>query len=216
MKLHMYALGGALLLAGCADTPAPAQPFAIEMVEPLTLTPIHVAPEQKATYYAQYEEIIERINGIGYDVELQLQPLAKFGDNDWLDAAQFEQLAKSRAQAKMIVQANEQPVSPLLVPKFSTLQTDNFEASIRFEGSFNTQLSENTEAGRQLFDAFYSITSAAVNEHATWTQLGFDTTLSADKTTYTVSVDGTYSEYGISSSHIIEIPFVCDEFGGIS
>lgn len=212
----MYALGGALLLAGCADKPAPAQPIAVETIEPLTLTPIHVAPEQKATYYAQYEEIIERINGIGYDVELQLQPLAKFTDNDWLSVEQFEQLASARAKAKMIVQANEQPVSPMLVPKFVTLQSDTLSADIRFEGSFNTQLNENTEVGGQLFDAFYSITSAAVNEHATWTQLGFDATLSPDKTTYTVSVGGTYSEYGISSSHIIEIPFVCDEVGGIS
>ena len=90
------------------------------------------------------------------------------------------------------------------------------EANIIFNGSFDTQLNENTPKGRQLFSVFNGISSEVVDTNGSWTQLDYDESLVDGATVYNIAVGGKYSKSGIISSHIIEMEFHCNENGGIS
>ncbi len=77
-------------------------------------------------------------------------------------------------------------------------------------------MNENTSNGRQLFSVFNGISSEAVDANGSWTQLGYEESLIEGKTVYKIAVGGNYSQSGIISSHIIEMEFHCDIYGGIS
>lgn len=233
LKRYFYIsiLLGTLALSGCINdetdnTEATAESLATERsrtinneanttkteeVEPI---PLNLTQEQKEEYYQKYVAIIERVNAENNeDFELELEPITDFLDEYWIEIENFEKLAKERANASIVVVENNERYNPMSVPKTVTLKIGSKEANIIFKGSFDTQLNENTSKGRQLFSVFNGI-SADVN--ASWTQLGYEESLIDGNTVYKIAVGGKYSQSGIISSHIIEMEFHCDIYGGIS
>lgn len=179
--------------------------------------PLNLTQEQKEEYYQKYAAIIEKVNEENNeDLELELEPITAFLDDDWIEVEEFEKLAKKRADASIIILENNQNYNPISVPKTVKLQIGSKEVNITFEGSFETQLNSTTSGGRQLFSAFNSISSEAENIDGSWTQLGYDETLVDGSTAYNINVGGKYSQSGIISLHIIEIEFHCNENGEIS
>lgn len=185
-----------------------------EEVEPI---PLNLTQKQKEEYYQKYVAIIERVNGENNeDFELELEPLTDFLDEYWIEIEDFEQLAKERANASIVVVENNERYNPMSVPKTVTLKIGSKEANIIFKGSFDTQLNENTSKERQLFSVFNGISSEAAGANGSWTQLGYEESLIDGNTVYKIAVGGKYSQNGIISSHIIEMEFHCDIYGGIS
>jgi PBP1b-binding outer membrane lipoprotein LpoB len=179
--------------------------------------PLNLTQEQKEEYYQKYVAIIEKVNAISEeDFTLELEPITALINEHWIKVEEFEKLAKERANASIIVLENNERYNPMSVPKTVKLQIGSKEANIIFEGSFDTQLNENTSKGRQLFSVFNGISSEVLDTSGSWIQLGYDESLSDGDTVYKIVVGGKYSQSGIISSHNIEMEFHCNENGGIS
>ena len=232
--LYISVLLGTIVLSGCsadeadnkevtAETLNTEQSSAINNevnttktveVEPI---PLNLTQEQKEEYYQKYVAIIDNLNAENNeDFELELEPITDFLDEYWIEVADFEKLAKERANASIVVVENNERYNPGLVPKTVTLQIGSKEANIIIKGSFDTQLNENTSEGRQLFSAFHSISSEAESADSGWTQLGYTDLQTSDGITYPIIVTGKFTQSGIISSHHLELEFHCDENGGIS
>lgn len=183
-------------------------------VEPI---PLNLTQEQKEEYYQKYVAIIESVNAENNeDFELELEPITDFLDEYWIEIEDFEKIAKERANASIVVLENNERFNPMIVPKTVALKIGSKTANIIFKGSFDTQLNENTSKGRQLFSVFNGISSEAAGANGSWTQLGYEESLIEGSTVYKIAVGGKYSQSGIISSHIIEMEFDCDIYGGIS
>ncbi|WP_391375243.1 hypothetical protein [Lysinibacillus sp. KU-BSD001] len=236
MKKYFYIsiLLGAFALSGCTDDEvdnkevteesSPAeQSTAINNEVNATKTeeaapiPLNLTQEQKEEYYQKYVAIIEKVNAENNEEsELELEPITAFLNDYWIEVDEFEKLAKERANASIIVLENKERYHPAEVPKTVTLKMGSKKANIIFEGSFDTQLNENTPKGRQLFSVFNGISSEAADANGSWTQLDYDESLVDGATVYNIAVGGKYSQSGIISSHIIEMEFHCNENGAIS
>ncbi|MCS1384815.1 hypothetical protein NXZ75_21915 [Lysinibacillus sphaericus] len=232
MKKWFYisVLLGTIVLSGCTDNKevtaelvSTKQSMVIDKngntikKEEAALIPLNLTQEQKEEYYQKYVAIIEKVNVISEeDFALELEPITALLDEHWIEVAEFEKLAKERANASIVVVENNERYNPMIVPKTVTLKIGSKEANIIFKGSFDTQLNENTPKGRQLFSAFHKISSQAVDANGSWTQLGYDESLVDGATVYNIAVGGKYSQSGIISSHIIDMEFHCNENGGIS
>lgn len=232
LKKYLYSsiLLGAVALSGCTDAKEVTNESltteqSITMnndvnttnAEEIATILLNLTQEQKEEYYQKYGVIIEKVNAISEeDFTLELGPITAFLDDDWIEVEEFEKLAKERANATIVVLENTERYNPLSVPKTVKLQIGSREANIIFNGSFDTQLNENTPKGRQLFSAFNGITSEAADTNGSWLQLGYDESLIGGDTVYKVTVGGKYSQNGIISSHHIEMDFHCNENGGIS
>lgn len=181
------------------------------------ITSLNLTQEQKEKYYQKYVAIVERVNAEhNDDFELELEPITDFLDEYWLENEDFEKIAKQRANASIVVVENNERYNPMIVPKTVILKIGLKEENIIFKGSFDTQLNENTPKGRQLFSVFNGITSKAADVNGNWTQLAYNDFLIDGNTVYKIAVAGKYSQKGIISSHIIEMEFDCDIYGGIS
>lgn len=231
LKKYFYVsiLLGAFALSGCTDNKEVTEESLAEQskannnvvntakTKEVAPIPLNLSQEQKEEYYQNYVAIIEKVNAISEeDFTLELEPITDFLNEDWIEVDQFEKLAKERANASIIVLDNNERYNPISVPKTVKLQLGSKEASIIFEGSFDTQLNENSSKGRQLFSAFNSISSKTLDTSGSWTQLGYNESLSDGDTIYKIVVGGKYSQSGIVSSHNIEIEFHCNKNGGIS
>lgn len=232
LKKYFYisVLLGTIVLSGCTDnkevtaeSASTKQSIVIDKngniikKEEAAPIPLNLTQEQKEEYYQKYVAIIERVSAENNeDSELELEPITDFLDEYWIEIEDFEKLAKERANASIVVVENNERYNPMSVPKTVTLKIGSKEANIIFEGSFDTQLNENTPKGRQLFSVFNSISSEAENTDESWTQLGYDESLVDGGTVYNIIVGGKYSQSGIISLHNIEIEFHCNKNGGIS
>lgn len=232
LKKYFYIsiLLGTMALSGCtkdeADyTEASSESLDIEQSRAINTTkteesapiPLNLTQEQKEEYYQKYVAIIEKVNAENNeDFELELEPITEFVDEYWIEVADFEKLAKERADTTIVFSENSERYNPMSVPKTVKLQIGSKEANIIFNGSFDTQLNSNTPEGRQLFSVFNSISSEAENADGSWTQLGYDDLLVEDGTVYNIFVGGKYTQRGIISAHAFALKFNCDKNGGIS
>lgn len=232
--LYISILLGTVALSGCTDDEADNKEVKNESLtteqsitinnevnttnaEEVATIPLDLTQDQKEEYYQKYGVVIEKVNAENKEgFTLELEPITAFLDDDWIEVEDFEKLAKERANATIVVLENNERYNPMSVPKTVKLQIGSKEVNIIFEGSFNTQLNENTPKGRQLFSAFNGITSEAADTSGSWLQLGYDESLIGGDTIYKIAVGGKYSQSGIISSHAIEMEFHCNENGGIS
>jgi hypothetical protein len=182
--------------------------------EEMSVTPLDLTQEQKESYYKEYVTVIEKVNS-EYDANLKIEPIDEFTDEYWIEVKDFEKMAKDRANAKIIVSKNTDFYAPDLVPKKAEFQIGSSVRTINFSGSFETQLNSNTSDGRQLFSGMNSI-SSQVESDGIWEQTGYDYSIINDGRSYRVTVGGKYSDSGISSPHLIDVEFNCNENGGIS
>ena len=236
LKKYLYTsiLLGAVTLSGCTNDEVKNKEVTAESAtteqskannnevyttkaEEVAPIPLNLTQEQKEDYYQKYGFIIEKVNTENEEgFTLELEPITAFLEDDWIEVEDFEKLAKERANATIVVLENNERYNPLSVPKTVKLQIGSKEANIIFKGSFDTQLNENTSKGRQLFSAFYGITSEVADANGSWIQLGYEESLIDGDTKYNIAVGGKYSQSGIISSHNIDIEFHCNENGGIS
>lgn len=236
LKKYLYAgiLLGTVVLAGCnvnEETEGQVkeeikkdlidgQTVEVEAVsdtakgEEMSATSLDLTQEQKESYYKEYVTVIEKVNS-EYDANLEIEPIGEFHDEYWIEVKDFEKIAKDRANAKIIVSKNTDVYSPVLVPKNAEFQIGSSVRTISFSGSFETQLNSNTPDGRQLFSGMNSI-SSQVEGDGVWEQTGYDYSIMNGSRSYKVTVGGKYSDSGISSSHLIDVEFYCNENGGIS
>ena len=236
LKKYFYVsvLLGSIALSGCTDDEDSSKVVTEESLnteksieinnkvnttktEEVAPIPLDLTQEQKEEYYQKYVAIIEKVNAISEeDFTLELEPITALLNEHWIEVEEFEKLAKERANATIVVLENNERYNPMSVPKTVKLQIGSKEANIIFKGSFDTQLNENTSKGRQLFSAFYGITSEVADANGSWIQLGYEESLIDGDTKYNIAVGGKYSQSGIISSHNIDIEFHCNENGGIS
>lgn len=230
LKKYFYisVLLGTIVLSGCTDnkevtaeSASTKQSIVIDKngntikKEEAAPIPLNLTQEQKEEYYQKYIAIIDNSNE-KYEKNYELEPITEFIDDYWLEVEDFEKLAKERANMSIVVVENNERYNPMSVPKTVTLKIGSKEANIIFKGSFDTQLNENTSKGRQLFSVFNGISSESADASGSWTQLGYEESLIDGNTVYKIAVGGKYSQSGIISSHIIEMEFDCDIYGGIS
>lgn len=236
LKKYLYAgiLLGTVVLAGCnvnneterqvkeeiKKDLADGQVVEVEAVsdtvkgEKMSVTPLDLTQEQKENYYKEYVAIIKKANS-EYGANLEIKPINEFHDEYWIEVKDFEKMAKDRANAKIIVSKNTDVYAPDLVPKTAEFQIGSRVRTISFSGSFETQLNSNTADGRQLFSGMNSI-SSQVEGDGIWEQTGYDYSIINNGRSYRITVGGKYSDSGISSSHLIDVEFNCNENGGIS
>ncbi|ATP40375.1 hypothetical protein CSE16_10130 [Solibacillus sp. R5-41] len=236
MKKYFYVsiLLGAFALSGCTDDEADNKEVkdeplnteqSIEINNEANTTkiveaapiPLNLTQEEKAEYYQKYVEILEKVNEENNEAfELEMEPITAFLDENWIEVADFEKLAKERANMSITVLENSEGYSPGAVPKTVMLQIGSKVANIIFEGSFDTQLNSNTPEGIQLFSAFNGISSEAENADGNWTQFGNVALLKDGGVTYVIEVSGKYSQSGIISTHTMALKFNCNKYGAIS
>ena len=209
--LYISILFGALALSGCTDDEVDSK----EITEEVSPTLLNLTQDQQEDYYQQYVAVIEGINA-EHNTELKLEPITTFSDDDWVEVDTFKERAKERADVSIAVSKNKERYHPAAVPKIVTLNMGSKKENIVFEGSFDTQLNENTPKGRQLFSVFNGISSQAENSKVNWNQYGDVALLKDDGATYLIEVSGNYSQYGIISTHTISLEFDCNKNGGIS
>lgn len=209
--LYISILFGALALSGCTDNEVDSK----EITEDVSPTFLNLTQEQKEDYYQKYVAVIEDINA-EHNADLKLEPITTFSDDDWVEVDTFKKRAKERADVSIAVSKNKERYHPASVPKTVTLKIGSKKENIVFEGSFDTQLNENTPKGRQLFSVFNGISSEAEDSNVKWNQYGNVALLKDDGATYLIEVSGNYSQYGIISTHTIPLEFDCDKNGGIS
>ena len=234
LKKYFYVsiLIGAIALSGCTDDEDSSKVVteeslntekSIEINNKVNTTKTEeVAPilldltqEKKEEYYQKYVDIIDKVNAENND-NLELEPITAFLDEYWIDVTDFEKLAIARANVSIVVLKNNEPYNPLEVTKTVKFKIGSKEANIIFKGSFDTKHTSSVPGGRQLFSAFNGISSESADANGSWTQLGYDESLSDGDTVYKIAVGGKYSQNGIISSHAIEMEFHCDIYGGIS
>lgn len=234
LKKYFYIslLLGAFALSGCADDEVDNK----EMTEESSLTkqskanntevnaaktkeatpiPLNFTQEQKEDYYQKYIAVIEDMNE-EHNAELKLEPINTFSDDAWVEVDTFKKRAKERIDVTIAVLKNKERYHPASVPKTVILKMSSKKENIVFEGSFDTQLNENTPKGRQLFSVFNGVSSEAEGSNVIWNQYGKVVLLKDNGATYLIEVSGDYSQYGIISTHTIPLEFDCDKNGGIS
>ena len=213
LKKYLYVsiLLGALALSGCTDDEVDSK----EITEDVSPTFLNLTQEQKEDYYQKYVAVIEDINA-EHNADLKLEPITTFSDDDWVEVDTFKKRAKERLDVSIAVSKNKERYHPAAVPKIVTLNIGSKKENIVFEGSFDTQLNENTPKGRQLFSVFNGISSQAEDSTGNWNQYGNVTLLKDDGATYLIEVSGNYSQDGIISTHTIPLEFDCNKNGGIS
>lgn len=234
MKKYFYIsiLLGAFALSGCADDEVDNK----EMTEESSLTkqskanntevnaaktkeaapiPLNFTQEQKEDYYQKYIAVIRDLNE-EHNAELKLEPINTFSDDAWVEVDTFKKRAKERIDVTIAVLKNKERYHPASVPKTVILKMGSKKENIVFEGSFDTQLNENTPKGRQLFSVFNGVSSEAEGSNVKWNQYGNVVLLKDNGATYLIEVSGNYSQYGIISTHTIPLEFDCDKNGGIS
>lgn len=209
--LYISILFGALVLSGCTNNDADSK----EITEDVSPIFLKLTQEQKDDYYQKYVAVIEDINE-EHNADLKLEPITTFSDEDWVEVDTFKKRVKERIDVSIAVSKNKERYHPASVPKTVTLKIGSKKENIVFEGSFNTQLNENTQKGRQLFSIFNGISSEAEDSNINWNQYGNVALLKDDGATYLIEVSGNYSQYGIISTHTIPLEFDCDKNGGIS
>lgn len=209
--LYISILFGAFALSGCTDDEVDSK----EITEEVSPTLLNLTQEQKEDYYQKYVAVIEDINE-EHNADLKLEPITTFFDDDWVEVDTFKKRAKERIDVSIAVSKNKERYHPASVPKTVTLKMGSKKENIVFEGSFDTQLNENTPKGRQLFSLFNGITSEAEDSNVNWNQYGNVALLKDDGATYLIEVSGNYSQYGIISTHTIPLEFDCNKNGGIS
>lgn len=209
--LYISILFGALALSACTDDAVDSK----EITEEVSPTLLNLTQEQQEDYYQQYVAVIEGINA-EHNTELKLEPITRFSDDDWVEVDTFKERAKERADVSIAVSKNKERYHPAAVPKIVTLNIGSKKENIVFEGSFDTQLNENTSKGRQLFSVFNGISSEAEDSTGNWNQYGNVALLKDDGATYFIEVSGNYSQDGIISTHTIPLEFDCNKNGGIS
>ena len=210
LKKYLYVsiLLGALALSACTDDK-------VEITEERSPTLLNLTQEQQQNYYQQYVAVIEDLNE-ERNAELKLEPITTFSADDWVEVETFKKRAKERLDVSIAVSKNKERYHPAAVPKIVTLNIGSKKENIVFEGSFDTQLNENTSKGRQLFSVFNGISSQAEDSTGNWHQYGNVALLKDDGATYFIEVSGNYSQDGIISTHTISLEFDCNKNGGIS
>lgn len=209
--LYISILFGALVLSGCTNNDANSK----EITEDVSPIFLNLTQEQKEDYYQKYVAVIEDINE-EHNADLKLEPITTFSDEDWVEVDTFKKRVKERIDVSIAVSKNKERYHPASVPKTVTLKIGSKKENIVFEGSFDTQLNENTPKGRQLFSIFNGISSEAEDSNIKWNQYGNVALLKDEGATYLIEVSGNYSQYGIISTHTIPLEFDCDKNGGIS
>ena len=213
------------LLTGCVDEktenaellkPSTNENMKVsDIKEDVASTSLQLTPEQKEKYYKEYISLVEKVNE-KYNVNFVIEPISKFSDEYWVEVKDFEKMLKERVDASFIVSKNKDAYAPTYVPKTVEILTGSKLAIISFEGSFETQLNFNNTYGRQLFSAMNTISSKIENGSGNWIQTGYNYSILDDGRSYLITVDGNYSNSGISSPHIIDIEFYCNKNGGIT
>lgn len=209
--LYISILFGVLVLSGCTNNDADSK----EITEDVSPIFLKLTQEQKKDYYQKYVAVIEDINE-EHNADLKLEPITTFSDEDWVEVDTFKKRVKERIDVSIAVSKNKERYHPASVPKIVTLKIGSKKENIVFEGSFDTQLNENTQKGRQLFSIFNGISSEAEDSNINWNQYGNVALLKDDGATYLIEVSGNYSQYGIISTHTIPLEFDSDKNGGIS
>lgn len=209
--LYISILFGALALSGCADEGTDSK----RITEEVSPSLLNLTQEQKEDYYQKYVTVIEDINA-QHDTDLKLEPITSFSEDYWVEVETFKKRAKERAKISIVVSINNERYHPASVPKTVTLKIGPNKENIIFEGSFDTQLNENTPKGRQLFSVFNGISSETENSDGSWTQIGYTDSLMENGSIYVIDVSGKYSLNGILSTHSISLEFDCNKNGGIS
>ena len=179
--LYISILFGALALSACTDDAVDSK----EITEEVSPTLLNLTQEQQEDYYQQYVAVIEGINA-KHNTELKLEPITRFSDDDWVEVDTFKEPAKERADVSIAVSKNKERYHPAAVPKIVTLNIGSKKENIVFEGSFDTQLNENTSKGRQLFSVFNGISSEAEDSTGNWNQYGNVALLKDDGATYLI------------------------------
>lgn len=209
--LYISILFGAFALSGCADEGTDNK----KNTEEISPSLLNLTQEQKEDYYQKYLALIENINS-EHDTGLMLEPITSFSEDYWVEVETFKKRANERADISIVVSKNKERYHPASVPKTVTLEIGPNKERIIFEGSFDTQLNENTSKGRQLFSVFNGISSEAENSDGSWTQIGYTNSLMENGSIYVIDVSGNYSQNGILSTHNISLEFDCNKNGGIS
>ena len=207
--LYISILSGAIAISGCADEGTDSK----KITEEISPSLLNLTQEQKEDYYQKYLALIEDINS-EHDTGLKLEPITSFSEDYWVEVETFKKRAKERVDISIVVSKNKERYHPASVPKTVTFGPN--KERIIFEGSFDTQLSENTSKGRQLFSVFNGISSEAENSDGSWTQIGYTNSLMENGSLYVIDVSGNYSQNGILSIHNISLEFDCNKNGGIS
>jgi cell division protein FtsB len=174
--------------------------------------------KQKEAYHKQYVEIVKEVNAKYPNANLEVVPLNKFSEEDWVEPEAFRKLAIARANATVTITESAPAEGPSLgaqavsKTKSATIDANGTSVAIYITGSFETEY--DPSADRQLFAGINSITSKS--SKGTWTQTGYDPSLIDGGRTYEITVGGKLTLNGITSYHNVTVEFYCSATGGIS
>ncbi|MBR8661109.1 MULTISPECIES: hypothetical protein [Bacillales] len=174
--------------------------------------------KQKEAYHKQYVEIVKEVNAEYPNANLEVVPLHKFSEEDWVEPDEFRKLAIARANPTVTITESVPAEGPSLgvqavsKTKSATIDANGTAVTISITGSFETEY--NPYANRQVFAGINSITSKA--SKGTWTQTGYVPRLIDGGRTYEITVGGKLTLNGITSNHNITVEFYCSATGGVS
>ncbi|KAB8136233.1 hypothetical protein F9U64_10375 [Gracilibacillus oryzae] len=179
---------------------------------------LELTPHHKESYYEQYSSIVEEVNSEYPDANLELLPLDKFKEHEWVSPKEFKEIVKDIANLEFVVGENKKSengfsvLSSTTIAKSKTTTITGTQVTISITGSFDTTL--NSSQGRQMFSGINSITSRA--NKGTWRQTGYTPDLIDGGRTYSIDVGGKFTYNGVSVSRNINIEFFCSPTGKVS
>lgn len=246
MKKFLYVgvLVGTLMLAGCnkneetekkgevdKEVLADEQTVEVESISNAnkniveSTIPLKLTPEQKEEYHMQYVKIMKEVNQKKLGIGIGVQPIENFKEEDWNEPKAFEEMVHNAVDLYLIEERKAlnaiSSTSNQIVTNANgstTMKTHiyviNFILPIDVTGSFETKY--NDDENRHLFTKVNNITTTIGIKDGKWEQTSYEESLVDDGKTYSIRIEGIFSNLGLSVEKAFTIEFNCDVLGNIS
>ncbi len=181
-----------------------------------TASVAELSQEEKEALHQQYVEILNEVKStVSWGdslVDIEVTPISKFKEEDWVSPEVFKQRAIDATQANAV----EVP-STGIAPRSTGSASHKIEinhgstpVNITVSASFTTQLS----GGRQVFTNYSNL--GFTSSKGDWTKTGVDARIIDGGRTYTFTIGGSLNYLGLTSYHTLNTDFLCSSTGVIS
>nr|WP_106783200.1 hypothetical protein [Lysinibacillus timonensis] len=167
---------------------------------------------QKAAYYNQYTEIVEKIMQQQVGISIVMAPMEEF--DNWVEPKVYEEAIQNQINEYLTMVHNHDYADKRVteITKTANIYLSDMIRPIEVTGKFETQY--NPFNNRQLFASFADLATQS-DSVGTWKQSSFEAFIIDGGRTISVHIEGIYIEATKPFKQEFTIEFYCDEQGNI-